>query len=270
MEATLKHELSPTLRAKALAVAMSMAYTQGDYHFAEECAREALLLSRREGDVLAEAYSWGGMGMVEMVRGDYEVAASSLMKGIDLFERCGENYMATTLRVMFGTTLLARGEAERAERTFEEGLAAARRLQVPSLIYMMLYNLAQSALARGDRERAARLLREGIEWSERTRDRANLVYFLEALAAVTSLEREAERFAMLLGAAEALLEEVGARVYNYYDPDPSLKERAVAEARATLGEAAFEEAWALGREMSFAQAVEYALGADAPPGHSVS
>ena len=78
------------------------------------------------------------------------------------------------------------------------------------------------------------------------------------------MERETERFAVLLGAAEASLEEVGARVYNYYDPDPSLKERAVAQARVALGEAAFGEAWARGREMSFKQAVEYALEKDSP------
>ena len=66
----------------------------------------------------------------------------------------------------------------------------------------------------------------------------------------------------MLGVAEALLKEVGARVHNYYVPDPSLRERAVAEARAVLGEATFEAAWARGREMSFEQAVAYALDAD--------
>jgi hypothetical protein len=64
----------------------------------------------------------------------------------------------------------------------------------------------------------------------------------------------------LLGAAEVLLKEVGAAVYNFYQLDSSLRERAVAEARTTLGDAAFEEAGARGREMSLEQAVEYALG----------
>jgi hypothetical protein len=64
---------------------------------------------------------------------------------------------------------------------------------------------------------------------------------------------------MLLGAAEALLEQVGARVYNYYVPDPSLQERAIAEARSALGDVAFEEAGAEGRAMTFEQAVAYAL-----------
>ncbi len=112
--------------------------------------------------------------------------------------------------------------------------------------------------------------RKGWPSAKRWGDRANLAHFLKALSAVEAFRGEAERCALLLGAAEALLEEVGARVHNYYAPDPSLRERAVEEARAVLGEAAFNEAWVHGRDMGFEQAVGYALGADATRGDSVS
>ena len=160
---------------------------------------------------------------------------------------------------MLGTTLLARGEAERAERAFEEGLVSARRLKIPSLGYITLYNSAQSALVRGDLEKAARMLREGIELSEQTKDRANLAHFLSALAVVEALRGRAEPSAILFGAAESLMREAGASVYNFYNPDPSLQKRAVSEARAGLGAAALEEARAEGRSMTFEQAVAYAL-----------
>ena len=50
---------------------------------------------------------------------------------------------------------------------------------------------------------------------------ANLVYFLEALATVQAFRGEAERSAVLIGAAEALLEESGERVHKYYVSDSS-------------------------------------------------
>jgi predicted ATPase/DNA-binding XRE family transcriptional regulator len=259
MEAALEHELSPLLRIRALHVAGSLAYAQGDYPAAEEYFQEALLLSRREGDILTEGHAWGGTALVEMVRPDYEGAGSRLEKAIAIFERCDEDYLASALRVILGAVLLARGESERAERALEEGLASARRLKIPSLTYIALYHSAQSALAQGDLERAARMLAEGIEWSQRTKDRANLAYFLEALAAVMALEGEVERSARLLGAAEGLLEEVGARIYNYYLPDRSLYERTVATVRSQLGEESFEQTRAEGRAMTFEQAIEYAL-----------
>src|SRR5215212_3875405 len=62
------------------------------------------------------------------------------------------------------------------------------------------------------------------------------------------------RSVRLLGAAEDLLEAVGAAVYNYYRPDRSLYERTVSATRSQLGDAAFE------------QTVAYALeDHDAPP-----
>jgi hypothetical protein len=59
-----------------------------------------------------------------------------------------------------------------------------------------------------------------------------------------------------------LLREVGAPVYNFYAPDLSLKERASSEARAALGDAAFEKLREQGRTMTFEEAVR--LGAGAP------
>ena len=67
--------------------------------------------------------------------------------------------------------------------------------------------------------------------------------------------------ARLFGADEGLLEAVRAAVYNYYQPDRSLYERTVSAARSRLG-AAFEEARERGREMTFEQAVAYALKAE--------
>ena len=258
-EATLERELPDALRARVLHLAATTAYIRGDYRAAGAQFEEAVRLSRREGDELVEGNAVGGMGLVEMARSDYEAAASHLKAAIAIFERCDEDYLASSLRAFVGITQLARGETEQAERAFEEALAAARRLKHPALGYIALYNLAQTALARGDLERTAYMLDEGIELSRQTKDRANLAHFLSALAAVEAFRGRAERSALLLGAADALLREVGAPVYNFYKPDPSLQERALAEARSVLGEAAFEEALERGRKMSFEQAVAYAL-----------
>jgi hypothetical protein len=90
-------------------------------------------------------------------------------------------------------------------------------------------------------------------------DQANLAYFLEGLSVVIGMGGKARRSATLSGAAERLLEEAGAPVYNYYVPDPSLRERASAAARTRLGETAFAEVQERGREMDFEQAVAFAL-----------
>jgi non-specific serine/threonine protein kinase len=97
------------------------------------------------------------------------------------------------------------------------------------------------------------------------RDRANVAYCLEGLAVVANLRGEAERSGRLIGAAEGLHEAVEVPVYSYYEPHRSMYERTMATVRSQLGEEAFEEARERGREMTFDQAIAYALSiADTP------
>ena len=77
---------------------------------------------------------------------------------------------------------------------------------------------------------------------------------------------QAERAARLLGAAEAQRDRLGLR-YRVRE-DHVARERAVAAARAALGEAAFATAWAAGRTLSPGQAVAEAHEAFVPPASS--
>ena len=261
-EATLEYELPDTLRARALHLAGTTAFRLGDYSAARERWGEAVRLSQRAGDLPVEAYSRTGMGLVEMARSEHVAAVSNLEEAIALFEGCGHGYMASYSRVMLGQALLAQGHGERAQKRFEEALAWARPAKNPLLIQTALYGVGRSALARDNYEEAGRMLEEGIRLHGQVGDRIILAQFLEALAVVASSQGEAERSALLLGAAEGLLREVGAPISN---PDPSLQERAAVKARDVLGEAAFEEAREQGQGMSFEQAIAYALSeADAP------
>lgn len=259
MESTLEHELSPALRARALHTAALASFAHSNYPKADEHWREALRLSQAGGDILVEGSAHSGTGLVEMARGNYAAAVSKVEEGLALFERHGEEYLASGLRIFLGTALLAGGESEQADRTFGSVLETARRLRVPSLLYIALYNLAQSALVRENPEEAARMLREGLEWANMVKDRTSPAHFLEALAAVSALRGEAERSAVLLGAAEGVQREAGASVYAFFRPDPALRKRAESTARSDLGNDLFEEAQSRGAFMSFEQAITYAF-----------
>ena len=259
MEAALEYELPAGLRARAASVAAAMAYSQGDYQACERHCRVSMEVSLKAGDTLLEGYSWIALGLVALSRGDLAEAAHDMQKAIALLDRSGDQGMASMARVWLGTTLLIQSDGDRAASMFEEGLTISRRTGDRLSANIALYNLAQVALSRGDYAGAAALFEEGITLSDQTRDLANLAYFTEGLAVATGKRGKSRRSARLFGVAEGLLKEVGATVYNYYFPDPSLKESALAETRTALGDAAFEEARDKGRAMTFEQAVEYAL-----------
>jgi tetratricopeptide (TPR) repeat protein len=244
-----------------LPVAAAMLYAANDLDPAEERWDEGLSVSREEGDALGEGYSRSGLGLARLSRGDHEAAAVRFAEALPLLEACGDP-LSSLARVWLGTTSLLGGDAARAEREIGEGLASARSRGDTLCTYVALYNLAQLAISRGDLALAAGTLEEGVGLSGHTKDRANLAHFLDALSAVAALRGETERSALLIGAAEESLREVGAPVYNFYAPDPSLKERAASEGRAALGDAAFERLREQGRATTFEEAVR--LGAGIP------
>ena len=264
-EAALGGRISPALRSRVLSVAASMAYAQGDHESAGDYWREALRISLDEEDALAEGYARAGTGLFEMSRSEFEAAERRFQEALPIFQEHGEEFMASLVRTWTGTTFLARGEPETARRTLEEGLESARHRGNSLGTYVALYNLAQLALVEGDITLADDALRQGVELSEWTRDLANLAHFMETLATVATLRGEAKRSALLLGAADGTLREVGAPVYNFYVTDPSLRDRTMAEAREALGDATFEDVRARGETMTFDDAVRYALGDDGPP-----
>ena len=262
-EAALGRDLPPAWRARVLPVSAAMLYAANDHGPAEERWREGLSVSLGEGDALGEGYARAGLGLARLARGDHEAAAARFAEALPVLEACGDP-LASLALVWLGTTSLMRGDAGRAEREIGEGLGSARSRGDTLCTYVALYNLAQLAISRGDLGLAARTLEEGVGLSGHTKDRANLAHFLDALSAVAALLGDPERSALLIGAAEESLREVGAPVYNFYAPDPSLKERASSEARSALGDAAFGRLREQGRAATFEEAVR--LGTGGPPG----
>ena len=262
MEAFLTFDLSPALRAKVLVSVASLAYGYGDHEWCERYSEESLELSRQLGDTPRVAWAEFGLGVAAMSRADHESATPHLQESLRSFREIGDDFGVARATICLGMVALMRGDVNRAMETFEESLTVARQIGDKTGACITLYNLAQVSLFRGDYEHAATLFEEGIMLSEQVTDRANVAYCLEGLATVAGVQGNSERSARLFGAAEGLLEFLGTPVYTYYKPDPSLYERTVSATRSRLGDVAFEEARERGREMTFDQAVEYALEDD--------
>jgi DNA-binding CsgD family transcriptional regulator len=262
LEAILRKEedLPPWLRRRALVATEAMAFGQGDLEAVVRCAEVQLESSRQDGgDAYAESFAHAGLGLVETLQDDFEVATERLEKALPLFHEAGEDGMAAQSHVWLGTILLLQGDHEGARLRFEEGLAQGRSIGDRLSICNALFNLAQLALAGGAYDGAFRLFAEGITPSEELDDRGNIAHILEALGIVAGARGETLKAARLLGASEALICAIGLRGHTYYRPDRTLYGSIEASARATVDEATFEAAREEGRAMSPERVVEYAL-----------
>jgi DNA-binding CsgD family transcriptional regulator len=122
--------------------------------------------------------------------------------------------------------------------------------------------LGWAALLQSDSELARALHTEGLELQREVGDRPAASESLGALACVAQAQGEAGRAARLFGAAQALREVIG---YQQESGDRALAEPYLAAARSRLGEAAWDVAYAEGREMTFEESVDYALSVEKHP-----
>jgi len=260
-ELALGLELTPASRIRTLLTHASMTFAQGDLEASRPGWTECRRLGEETGDLVGRANGAAGEGLIHLAVGDPGSAERAFRDSIaagaaDLDD---DRWLWTLCHVWLGTAALLRGAPREALPLVETALVAARERGDRLVTYIGLFTAAQIAIALGDIDRARTQLEEGVRLSRETGDHANLAYVLDALAVVESATGQARRVALLLGAAQAMRELVGATVYGYYQPDPALRESAAATARAVLGDDGFAEAVEEGRGLDSAAAIDLAL-----------
>ena len=264
-ERALASELGDEARIGALLTRSAMTFAQGDLGASHPGWLEARQIGTRAGLLHAQAHGTAGAALVEIARGNLDAAQALLTRAIELSSRGldDDDWLWSLTNIWLGTVRLLQGHPGEAADLVECGIEAARARGDRLVTYIGLFTAAQVAGAGGDQDAARAHLEEGIRLSKQTRDLANLAYFLEALAVLEGADLgaagQARRVAVLLGAAEALRDQVGARVYGYYKPDEALRERVVQQVRSLLGAQAFEKALAEGRGLDVADGVALAL-----------
>ncbi len=259
-EATLIADLDDDVRTGAALAAACLAYIQSDLDVAATRWAEALECARRTGDVAMESNGVAGLGLVSLATGDLPTAERYFAEALELADEAGADWLGSLAVVWLGTARLVSGDAATATELFGRGLASARRRGDRLVTYVALYNLAQAATAEGRFDRATEMLREGVALSQETGDRLNTAYFLDALAVVEGQAGRWERAAWLLGAATAARNLSFGSGYNYYLPDGELKDRAMADGRASLG-AAFDREVLRGQSTPVEEAIDDVLAA---------
>ena len=237
------------VRARALGLGSAMALGQGDVAYADACCEESYALFQSAGDDLSAARCGLVAGLIASGRGDAQKAASYLKHVAGIFRNNGAYFWAALAVSALGMLPFRAGEYARAEVLLAEGLDLARTAGDRFSRYIALYNQSRLAQNRGDDLKAAELFNEGLMFSLEVGDRANIAHCLEGLAAVAVARGEASRAARLLGAAHALFEAVGARVYTYR-PDKALREQTIETTRSQLASDAWAAAWSDGEAMS--------------------
>jgi predicted ATPase/DNA-binding SARP family transcriptional activator/DNA-binding CsgD family transcriptional regulator len=250
-------------RAKLLTETGTFVWHRGDYERATVLHGEALELYRELGDDGGVAFARLCLGTQHLEMGDNERAARLYKAALALSRSIGDK--RTILYALEALAELARrsGDYERAKTLGMECIALAREMEDKWELAHAIARVGMLTFWSGDdHDSAERFLKEGLALSQETGDWEYVAYCLEGFAGLAGARVQGVRAARLWGAAESLRSTIGApptpEARRYYD-------RSMAAARALLGEAAWEAAFAEGSAMSAEEAVEYALSEEVAP-----
>ncbi|WP_198664178.1 ATP-binding protein [Jiangella endophytica] len=252
-------EPSPA-RATALWAASYLALVAGDPAPTPAMLAEAAQLADRFDDARLRARISECLGQATIWRGDLTDAVAVLEDGLSRYQALGDPLGEFDVRILLSLATFFLDDA----RLAEHSRAALDLAETHGATSSKAYGLLTVGLAawRENRyEAATDSLRQAVRLWQPMNDNTGIAFAVEGLAWCACATAPDTRAAALLGAARAVWRVSGARI-NETTPYREFDERWTRTVRHALGDESFQREFDRGAALSFARAVDLALGAD--------
>lgn len=244
-------------RAELLYGAGVLAGERGDHVAARPLLERSLQAYRDQGDERRVAVALVKLGDTIYATGDYDTARGLIEEALEQSRRLGDQWHVGRVLLNLGEVYRAQGDHTAARRLIEEAIAEGVADQPGSTADIIAHtNLGFVVHRQGDLQRAMTLFREALLMAEALGYQQSIALALVGLAGVAASFGVADRAARLLGAADRMLDEIGAKLWP---ADRLAYDHNVAAARAELTDAEFQRQHELGGAMTTQEAADYAL-----------
>ena len=250
-------DVPPRVRADALDAAAMLAAAQGDFARALDLAAASEAIGREQRDAFVTARARFCFGLIAEWQRDFDAAATLYDEALDRLRVVGDPYWIALALTSLAIVRHWREEHARAAVLAAEGLDRWRQVGNPWGLAMALTTAAAVAADQGDHARSAEFHRESLDLWLRLGDKRGISGAFAGLAEVAVAGGQLNRAALLLGAANALIDTIQVRALVNHEQ----YERVVAATRRALGERAFLAAQATGRRLTLAEAIAEAASA---------
>nr|QEO74338.1 transcriptional regulator, SARP family [uncultured bacterium] len=248
-------EADAKLRAKAYVGAGSLSWRQGDLGAAELFTLKGLPLAREIEERLWICSCLHLLGVVKHQQGDLVQAQASAEECLALARELNDRRIISLSLNSLGEIARQMEDYEAAREYYEESLTLAGQASAKHLVPVYMLNLASVACLRRDYQSATSFALEGLKVSEEFGNKIVTGTALGVFAALAVAAGEPEKAARLWGAAQAIFD---AADFKLDKTDQGFIDRYVGEARAAVGDEAYEAAFREGRAMRFEHAVALA------------
>jgi DNA-binding CsgD family transcriptional regulator len=247
--------------ADALSQLCWFRFQHGDLPAALAQIDEAVELARATGDPRLVANILGHRAVFQSQAGDLNAAFADQAEVLTLSRAAGDNYRLATALANLGIDELVAGKHDAARAHLREASMLAGNLGYQNLSAGLRQNLGFADLLGADPRSARHHFLDSLDTARITGVKPYVHAALLGLALTAAADDDPAVAATLLGAADHRYEQDG-RAFEALEA--GLRERAHAQLRGTLGDAAFEAAHAHGRTLGQADAIALATAAAGP------
>jgi predicted ATPase len=247
---------SSSWRMKVLAAASDFARMQGDTARGRAYCEESLALAREIGDYAGVAQALHELGEAATSDGDYDVATELYQEAVEAARKAGRNGAGSIGNL--GWVAFLQGDYERAMPLFEESAELFRERGHESGVAVQLCNVVDANVMLGRPEEARPRIRECLQIARELQFVQMIASSLDATAAVVAHDGDAGTAMRLVGAADAVFEDLH---LAGSDSDRRVADLALERATRALGGDVAQAMRAEGRKLDTNQAIELALAA---------
>jgi non-specific serine/threonine protein kinase len=272
LDRVLAHDPRPTReRAKALWVAAYVATVRYDFPAADRRLAQAEELASELADTEALAWVANRRAILALLREDYAGAISWAQEAVDRFGAIGPRETAGSVnaRQTLASAYLLRdnhyaSDLDTVERIHQECRTICARRGERTHLGWTLLSLGLVRWLRGDASGAARHLRDALRLRRSMPQPTLVCLALEALGCIAGSAGDHERAAVLFGGVEQTAHLLVARL-RHHAGFTGPHDECVAQARKTLGDAGYAEAFQRGAGLSQDELIGYGLGEKSHP-----
>jgi predicted ATPase/transcriptional regulator with XRE-family HTH domain len=242
--------------AKAAHGAGLLAWVQGDESEAAMRATESVAEARQANAHIVLAACLRLSSLIAQQQGYDDQAQAQAEESIAHAQ--GNAWSRATSLNMLGTIMRMQGKRRQACAFYEESIVLLREVGDRWELSAPLRNLGNLLIQEGNDQRARVLYRESLLCCQEMKGQWFLSRSLEDMALLLSRQGNLLQAATILGAAEALREQLGATVLPF---STQTYEQCLDIIRQQLSSEEYRRSWQAGRAMNAEQAISYALAA---------
>ncbi|MEE2058128.1 protein kinase domain-containing protein [Rhodococcus artemisiae] len=245
-------------RIRAICCNSVLAELQGDLDAGADLIASAQALNTGLDDPVSDGYIEHAEGLLALYSGNAPQASSHLEVAVRVFSTSDRIRIRVWSQFMLGVSYELRGRTAQAITCYKEVLAITEPRDEAVYRSYCLWGLGVAKYRQGKLDRATRSIEECLQLCELVSEPLVAAVALEVLAWIAHDDRDPERAAILLGAADSLGSQVGSSPLLFHE----LRVYHAECERSTnelLGSNVFRARRRKGARLGLEQAIEYAL-----------